>query len=73
MSSELAIRETILGILKAKDQERRGRVHTSDFRSAVSDLGFHFGHPIIENVLVHCVISVDGFVHYEGLEKQLAR
>mmetsp|Transcript_35502 Transcript_35502/g.66265 ORF Transcript_35502/g.66265 Transcript_35502/m.66265 type:complete len:777 (-) Transcript_35502:146-2476(-) len=72
-SSDLAIRETILGILKVKDVQNEGKIHTSDFRSAVSDLGYPFGHPIIENVLVHCVISVDGFVHYSGLEKQLQR
>ena len=72
-SSDLPIRETILGILKVKDVLKEGKIHTSDFRTAVLDLGYHFGHPIIENILVHCVISTDGFVSYAGLEKQLIR
>jgi hypothetical protein len=72
-SSDLPIRETILGILKVKDVLNEGKIHTSDFRTAVLDLGYHFGHPTIENILVHCVISADGFVSYAGLEKQLVR
>ena len=72
-ASDLSIRETILGILKSKDALKEGKIHTSDFRTTVLDLGYHFGHPTIENILVHCVISSDGFVSYAGLEKQLTR
>ena len=38
-NTDLAIRETILGVLKAKDIEGRGILHTSDFKSAITDLG----------------------------------
>jgi Ca2+-binding EF-hand superfamily protein len=72
-SSDLLIRETILGVIKSRDLNREGIIHTSDFRAAVSDLGFPFGHPIIENILVHCVINNDGFVDFKGLERELAR
>jgi Ca2+-binding EF-hand superfamily protein len=72
-SSDLLIRETILGVIKSRDLNREGIIHTSDFRAAVSDLGFPFGHPIIENILVHCVINSDGFVDFKGLERELAR
>ena len=73
MSSDLAIRETILGVLKKKDKQKEGKIHTSDFRTVVMDMGYQFGHPIVENILVHCVISANGFIDYSGLEKQLAR
>mmetsp|Transcript_3118 Transcript_3118/g.4810 ORF Transcript_3118/g.4810 Transcript_3118/m.4810 type:complete len:795 (+) Transcript_3118:89-2473(+) len=71
--SDLLIRETILGVIKSRDLNNEGIIHTSDFRSAVADLGFPFGHPIIENILVHCVIMPDGFVDFNGLERELAR
>jgi hypothetical protein len=71
--SDLLIRETILGVIKSRDLNREGIIHTSDFRAAVADLGFPFGHPIVENILVHCVINTDGFVDFKGLEKELAR
>lgn len=73
MATDLAIRETILGVVKSKDVNHRGVIHSSDFRSAVADLGFPFGHPIIENILVHCVINAEGFVDFTGLERELAR
>jgi hypothetical protein len=72
-ASDLLVRETILGVIKSRDLNREGIIHTSDFRSAVADLGFPFGHPIIENILVHCVINSDGFVDFNGLERELAR
>jgi hypothetical protein len=71
--SDLLIRETILGVIKSRDLNREGIIHTSDFRAAVADLGFPFGHPIVENILVHCVINSDGFVDFKGLERELAR
>lgn len=38
-----------------------------------ADLGYPLGHPVIENILVHCVISVDGFIDFSGAERELAR
>lgn len=73
MDSDLSIRETILGVIKSRDLNNEGVIHTSDFRSAVADLGFAFGDPLIENILVHCVVNSDGFVDFNGLERELAR
>jgi hypothetical protein len=72
-STDLAIRETILGVIKARDLDNEGMIHTSDFRAVVADFGYHFGHPIIENILVHCVINSEGFVCYKDLERELER
>lgn len=71
--ADLPIRETILGVIKSRDYDNRGNIHTSDFRSAISDLGFHFGDPVVENILVHCVINSEGFLFYADLERELAR
>jgi hypothetical protein len=38
-----------------------------------SDLGFPLGHPVIENILVHCVINAEGFIDFSGVERELAR
>lgn len=73
LNNDLLIRETILGVIKSRDLNCEGIIHTSDFRAAVADLGFPFGHPIIENILVYCVINSDGFVDFKGLERELGR
>jgi hypothetical protein len=69
--SSLALRETLLGAIKGKDKSQRKAVHTSDFRAVVEHLGLPFGHPAVEDILVHCTIDGSGYVHYEGLEEKL--
>jgi Ca2+-binding EF-hand superfamily protein len=70
---DLAIREMILGVLKAKDSTGRNVVHSSDFRTAITDLGFPMGSMVIENILVHCKIDNKGNLDFTQLEKELTR
>ncbi len=70
---ELAMREMILGVLKGKDLSNSNVIHSSDFRTAITDLGFPMGSAIIENILVHCKIDTRGNLDFTVLEKELSR
>lgn len=70
-SSSLTARETILGVLKAKDTNNTNIIHSSDFRTAISDLGFLMGSKIIEDILIHCKMSEDGNIDFNLLENDL--
>ena len=48
-------------------------IHSSDFRSAVTNLGFSFGSDIIQNVLVFCKLNNDGYIDFSRLEEELLR
>lgn len=71
--TQLLIRETILGVIKAKDLDGTGIIHTSDFKAAVNDLGFSFGSKVVEDMLVHCKIDNNGNINYQQLERELLR
>jgi Ca2+-binding EF-hand superfamily protein len=72
--NDLAIRETILGIIKAKDRTgNKKTIHSSDFRNAIMDLGFSMGSPIIENILIFCKLDGSGNLDYSELERELTR
>jgi Ca2+-binding EF-hand superfamily protein len=71
--SDLAVRETILGVLKAKDASGRNIIHSSDFRIAISELGFPMGSPIVEMILVYCKLDNHGNLDFSNLERELAR
>lgn len=71
--SDLAIRETILGVLKGKDTSGRNVIHSSDFRTAISELGFPMGSAIVENILVHCKLDNHGNIDFSNLERELIR
>jgi calcyphosin len=73
MASELVIRETILGILKSKDVTGKNVIHSSDFRSTISDLGFSMGSSTVENILVHCRLDAKGNLDFSDLERELIR
>lgn len=72
-ASELAVRESILGVLCAKDLEGDGIIHSSDFRSAVADLGFPFGSSVVESCLVHCRLDQSGYIDFNQLKVELAK
>jgi Ca2+-binding EF-hand superfamily protein len=71
--ADLSVRETILGMMKTRDALGTGKIHTSDFRSLTNDLGYPLGHRVVENILVHCVISSEGLIDFSGVERELAR
>jgi Ca2+-binding EF-hand superfamily protein len=70
-SSSLTARETILGVLKSKDIDNTNIIHSSDFRTAISDLGFLMGSKIIEDILIHCTMCEDGTIDFNLLESDL--
>jgi Ca2+-binding EF-hand superfamily protein len=72
-TSELVMREMILGVLKAKDKNHCNIIHSSDFRSAVTDLGFSMGSSIVQNILIHCKLDKNGNLDFSELENQLSR
>ena len=43
-------------------------MHSSDFRNTIVDLGFPFGSPVVENILVHCNLDTAGNINFQGLE-----
>lgn len=72
-NKDLIIKETILGVLKARDYEGDGVIHSSDFRMALSDLGFEMGSRIVEDILVLCKVDSHGNLDFSTLEHELVR
>ena len=72
-SSSLALKETILGVLQSKDRSGRGVIHTSDFKSALTDLGFPMGSEVVEDILVSCIVDVNGNLDFSGFATELIR
>lgn len=71
--TDLALKEMILGVLKSKDFNNNYTIHSSDFRSTLTDLGFPMGSSIVEHILVFCRIDGNGFLNFLELEKELKR
>ena len=69
--SSLALRETILGVLKARDLDGSGIIHTSDFKAALLEFSLPMGSQEVEDILIHCKISMDGSIDFSKLEKEL--
>lgn len=69
--SSLAVRETLLGVLQSRDIEGKGVIHSSDFRSCCTDLGFPMGSPTVQDVLIFCTINEDGFIDFSRLKEEL--
>ena len=72
-NKDLSIKETILGVLKARDLEGNGVIHSSDFRMALSDLGFEMGSRVVEDILVLCKVDSQGNLDFSTLEHELIR
>lgn len=69
--SDLMIRETILGVLKSKCIDGQSRLHSSDFKLALSNLGIPWGSPVIEDIMIHCKADAQGFIDLTLLEESL--
>jgi len=66
-SETLVLRETLLGALKSRlDSESPGelRIHSSDFHTAVENLGMRFGTRDVDSIMVMCRISENGFIDF---------
>ena len=72
-NKELSLKESILGVLKSRDYEGKGVIHSSDFRMALSDLGFEMGSKVVEDILVLCRVDAKGNLDFSTLESELIR
>ena len=70
-TSSLQVREMLLGVLKARDIDSKGVIHTSDFKAALNDLGLLMGSQEVEDILIHCRIGMDGSIDFNKLESEL--
>lgn len=68
---DLAMSELILGTLKSKDKSRQGRIHSSDFQRAITELGLPLGSPLVQDMLVHCKLDQVGNLDFGPLEREL--
>jgi Ca2+-binding EF-hand superfamily protein len=72
--SLIATKEMILGVLKARDETKRGIIHSSDFRTAMSDLGFPMGSQAVTDILVSCNLDADtGYIDFSAVDGELLR
>jgi len=73
-SETLVLRETLLGALKSRlDSESPGelRIHSSDFHTAVENLGMRFGTRDVDSIMVMCRISENGFIDFSPFAKHI--
>jgi len=70
--SELSVKECILGLMRVKDIDRNGIIHSSDFRSAIEEVGMDLGNKLVQDMLVKCSIDTKGNINYSSLEKALS-
>ena len=70
--SELSVKESILGLMKTRDHDRDGFIHSSDFRSVIDEVGMEMGNKLVQNMLVKCGIDTKGNINYTTLERALS-
>jgi hypothetical protein len=64
--------KAILGALKGRESSSDSNmVHSSDFRRAIGNLGFDFGHSLMDDVIVRCGIDPEGFVDIGPLTREV--
>ena len=57
--------------MRARDVDRSGIIHSSDFKSAIREYGLDMGNKLVQNILVHCNIDIQGNINYLTLSKAL--
>lgn len=72
-STDLLIRETLLGVIKAKDVKGNKLIHSSDFKKAISDLGLPWGSPVVDSIMMYCKTDSNGNINITPLETQLQK
>jgi len=68
---DLSIRESILQVIKAKAIGNGNVIHSSDFRTAITELGYPMGSTLIENILVFCKLDKSGYIDFSELQRRL--
>jgi len=57
---------------KEVDRYHRGLITSPAFSQALQDLGLQYGQQEVEEILRHCTITNDGYVHYKKLIRHVA-
>lgn len=70
--SELSVKESILGLMKTRDHDGDGFIHSSDFRSVIDEVGMDMGNKLVQNILVKCGIDTKGNINYTTLARALS-
>jgi hypothetical protein len=70
--NDLAIRETILGVLNAKDRSGSGKLPASDFLKVLSDFGYNNDTTTAKSILKHCAVDSSQSVDFNKLKEGLA-
>ena len=72
VKKDLAVRESILGVLKAKDRADLGTIRVADFEKVISDFGLTRESLAVKNVLAHCSVDASENLDFNQLKQQLA-
>ena len=68
---DLAIKESILGVLKTKDKSGKGAVKVSEFDNVISAFGLSWDSPAVKNVLEYCKIDKDENINFNALSDEI--
>ena len=68
---DLAVRESILGVLKSKDRAGNETINLSEFDSVIQAFGLSWESTAVKNVLEHCKIDKNENINYSALKAEL--
>lgn len=60
-------------MLLRKDTRETRIIHSSDFNSAITDLGFTYGSEVVQDILIHCKLDRDGNIDFSQFEEDITR
>jgi hypothetical protein len=69
---DLAVKESILGVLTAKDKSGTGSLPISEFDKVVNAFGLSWDNPAVRNVLDHCRMEGGDRMNFSALKHELA-
>lgn len=68
---DLAIKESILGVLNAKDKTGKGSIPISEFENVIDAFGVSWDSPAVQNVLNHCKVEKNERMNFSSLKEEL--
>ena len=70
---DLAVRESLLGVLNTKDKSGSGSLPISEFDKVVTAFGLSWEHQAVRNVLDHCKMESGDMINFSSLKSELAQ
>lgn len=68
---DLAIKESILGVLNAKDKTGTGSIPIADFDRVIAAFGVSWDSPAVQNVLDHCKVGPNENMNFSSLKEEV--